>query len=341
MAIAATTYGARAGHDSATSASFIITFVTMHTFVWISCSIMILTVVFYSNKHPQPKWINLNFSWILACFVFAFLLTTGQLFEANPDPSICLFQAAGVNAVTTLTAGTTLAFALQLWFNVVLDSYSNPTRRQVISVRNRDVLLIVIPFIVPLLEFFVTLGYALRNPHRVVLTDSGMFCGLTNPILGKISVIYSTILMIPTLVVQGLLSLYAYRSWSRGSGAGTVQAVTIVRLGVFIIFVVVGIIVSVIKLISPSGSVVANILESLSPVSFALIFGLQRDFLRVWMFWPKPKVTENSECLETSGPGFGLLLKPKEGQQQQHKMSLEKFYTGNEDAIKPAASGVV
>ncbi|KAF5392124.1 hypothetical protein D9757_003199 [Collybiopsis confluens] len=119
------------------SRSLIITFVTMHTFVWISCIVIMLTVIFNSKSiHRQSTWVNLNLSWIIACFVFAFLLTTGQLITPNPNPDVCLFQAAGVNAVTSLwvtcslassrvardkieaimyrTAGTMLALALQV-----------------------------------------------------------------------------------------------------------------------------------------------------------------------------------------------------------------------------------
>jgi hypothetical protein len=281
------------GPDSTASAWLIITFVTMHTFVWTSGSIMILTVIFSSKVQRHPTWINLNFSGILTCFVFAFLLTTGQLYETNPEPKICMFQASGVNAVIPLFTGTMLALVLQLWFNAVFDSNSTP-RRQLVSVRDRDVILIVIPYIVPLIEFFATLGYALRNPHSVVLTDSGMFCGSTNPILGKISVIYSTIIMVPTLIIQGFLLFYIYRTRGRNSHSGPVQVATVIRFGVFLIFVVVSVILSVKSLIRPGSTVVANMVELLAPVSFVFIFGLQGDFLRAWMFWHKPKVNVDS-----------------------------------------------
>jgi hypothetical protein len=127
---------APAGHELFKSLS-IAAFVTIHTFAWTCSSIIILTVVLSPNIQRLPTWINLNLSWIMACFVFAFLLTTGQLYEANPSPNICSFQAAAVNAIPSLIAGTTLALALQLWFNIHL----LPAKRIcVISSRNRDLI---------------------------------------------------------------------------------------------------------------------------------------------------------------------------------------------------------
>ncbi|KAE9399396.1 hypothetical protein BT96DRAFT_994015 [Gymnopus androsaceus JB14] len=272
---------ASAGRES--SVSLITAFVTMHTFAWICCSIIIITVILCPGKiHRQSTWINLNFSWIVACFIFAFLLTTGQLFKADPDPSICTFQAAAVNTVPSLIAGTMLAFTLQLWFNIHL----NPNRTATImSPRNRDKLLIIVPYVVPFIEFFASLGYALQNPHQVSLTDSGMFCGITNPIPGQFSAIYSALLMIPTLFVQGILSLYIYRNWYRFTANNRNTLGIIVRLAMFTFFGVIGIVVSLINLASPANSSEANILESLPPISFVFIFGFQEDIFRVWMFW--------------------------------------------------------
>ncbi|KIK65058.1 hypothetical protein GYMLUDRAFT_39463 [Collybiopsis luxurians FD-317 M1] len=261
------------------SSSLITAFVTMHTFVWISSIVIILTVILSPNIHRQSTWINLNLSWIITCFVFAFLLTSGQLFNANPDSNVCLFQAAGVNAVTSLTAGTMLALALQLWFNI----NPNSARRESRLARRRDILLITVPYIVPLIEFLASVGYAVQNRQEVVLTDSGMFCGMTNPTLRKISAIYSAVLMIPTVVFLVLLSVYVYRNRLQLSGT-----TIIIRFGLFILFGVVGTIASVIDLTDQADSSVANILESLPPVSFVLIFGLQEDLLRVWMFWRAP-----------------------------------------------------
>ncbi|KAJ3915423.1 hypothetical protein F5877DRAFT_81859 [Lentinula edodes] len=293
--------------------AFITAFVAMHTFAWICCFIIIITVVFSPNINRQSTWINLNISWIIACFVFAFLLTTGQLYKTSPHPSVCLFQAAAVDAVSSLVAGTMLALSLQLWLNLRLNS-GNLTG---MSPQQRDTLLIVMPYVVPLIEFLASLGYAGQHPQQVALTDSGMFCGFTNPIPGRIASIYSAILMIPTASAQVALWHYSYRNWYKISKNSRNDLVTMIRLGLFTVFGIVSVIVSILNLTMQVNSSVVNILESLPPVSFVFIFGLQQDLFRAWMFWRTyPTVLKSTS---TVWSGIRLIKTPTENEQSQTK----------------------
>ncbi|KAJ3932558.1 MAG: hypothetical protein NXY57DRAFT_1002410 [Lentinula lateritia] len=268
----------------------------MHTFAWICCLIIIITVVFSPNINRQSTWINLNISWIIACFVFAFLLTTGQLYKTSPHPSVCLFQAAAVNAVSSLVAGTMLALSLQLWLNFRFNS-GNLT--------------------VPLIQFLASLGYAGQHPQQVALTDSGMFCGFTDPIPGRIASIYSAVLMIPTASAQVLLWRYTYRNWYKISKNSRNDLITMIRLGLFTVFGIVGVIVSILNLTMQVNSSVVNILESLPPVCFVFIFGLQEDLFRAWMFWRTyPSVLKSTS---TVWSGIRLIKMPTENEQSQTK----------------------
>ncbi|KAJ3727866.1 hypothetical protein C8R42DRAFT_349156 [Lentinula raphanica] len=227
------------------STALITTFVTIHTFAWTTCLIMIITVFLSPAIHRQSTWVNLN----------------------NPDPQfgVCLFQAAAVYAVQSLVAGTMLALSLQVWWNIQRSKAGSPT----MSTRQRDAILIIFPYIVPAIELIVIASYAGRNSQKVILTESGMFCGLTTPIPGRISAFYSATLMILTTCAQGLLWQYSYRNWYQVSGS------------------VVGVIVNILDLINPFDPSIVNILESLPPLAFVFIFGLQQDILRAWTgrFW--------------------------------------------------------
>ncbi|KAJ4476358.1 hypothetical protein C8J55DRAFT_606820 [Lentinula edodes] len=300
-----------AGRESFTA--LITTFVAMHTFAWICCLIIIITVVSSPNINRQSTWINLNISWIIACFVFAFLLTTGQLHKTSPHPSVCLFQAAAVNAVSSLVAGTMLALSLQLWLNFRFNS-GNLTG---MSSQQRDTLLIAMPYVVPLIEFLASLGYAGQHPQQVALTDSGMFCGFTDPIPGRIASIYSAVLMIPTASAQVLLWRYTYRNWYKISKNSRNDLITMIRLGLFTVFGIVGVIVSILNLTMQVNSSVVNILESLPPVCFVFIFGLQEDLFRAWMFWRTyPSMLKSTS---TVWSGIRLIKMPTENEQSQTK----------------------
>ncbi|KAJ4481188.1 hypothetical protein J3R30DRAFT_3700791 [Lentinula aciculospora] len=300
------------------STALITTFVTMHTFAWTCCLIIITTVVFSPEIHRQSTWINLTISWIIACFVYAFLLTTGELYKANPNPGICLFQAVLVDAVSSLVAGMMLALSLQLWFNL----RSNPFKSTGTPQR-RDTLLIVVPYVVPFIEFFATIGYAVQHPQEVALTKSGMFCGLTNPIFGRISFIYSAILMVPTASAQAVLWHYSYWNWYKLSKNNRNALATMVRLGLFTVFGIVGVLVSLLDLTNQVDLSVVNILESLPPVSFVLIFGLQQDLFRAWIFW--------LTCSSVPKPASGMWSRIR-------SIGTESYSTENEQRRPPSSS---
>ncbi|KAJ3976627.1 hypothetical protein EV361DRAFT_258694 [Lentinula raphanica] len=265
------------------STALITTFITIHTFAWTTCLIMIITVFLSPAIHRQSTWVNLNISWIIACFVYAFLLPTGQLYNPDPQFGVCLFQAAAVYAVQSLVAGTMLALSLQVWWNIQRSKAGSPT----MSTRQRDAILIIFPYIVPAIELIVIASYAGRNSQKVILTESGMFCGLTTPIPGRISAFYSATLMILTTCAQGLLWQYSYRNWYQVSGSVGNALATMVRLAMFTLVGIVGVIVNILDLINPFDPSIVNILESLPPLAFVFIFGLQQDILRAWTgrFW--------------------------------------------------------
>ncbi|KAJ3763540.1 hypothetical protein EV360DRAFT_66231 [Lentinula raphanica] len=247
------------------STALITTFITIHTFAWTTCLIMIITVFLSPAIHRQSTWVNLNISWIMACFVYAFLLPTGQLYNPDPQFGVCLFQAAAVYAVQSLVAGTMLALSLQVWWNIQRSKAGSPT----MSTRHRDAILIIFPYIVPAIELIVIASYAGRNSQKVILTESGMFCGLTTPI--------------------------PYRNWYQVSGSVGNALATMVRLAMFTLVGIVGVIfdrpwlnrVNILDLINPFDPSIVNILESLPPLAFVFIFGLQQDILRAWTgrFW--------------------------------------------------------
>lgn len=271
------------------SKSLVILFVSLHTFVWIASTLIILTVVLSRNVHRQITWLNLNLSWIFACFSFALLLTAGQLFKPQPNASICLAQAAASTSVPSLTSGTTLAFALHLWFNIRSSSYLDRVELKRVTLRN--IALVVVPYIVPLIEFVAAFAYGAQHPEQVVLDGTGMLCGLSTTVFAKISAISVSVIMFITVIFEGWIIYMIYGNWRAHSISnlqGKAGVTTVIRLLAFTLFGIVGIGASLTYLTSKGAdSATANLLQSLPPVSFVFIFGLQWDIIHAWMFWRK------------------------------------------------------
>ncbi|THU93401.1 hypothetical protein K435DRAFT_861557 [Dendrothele bispora CBS 962.96] len=264
------------------SKSLVLLFVALHTFVWTALTIITATVVLSRNVRRQVTWLNLNLSWIFACFAFSLLLITGQLSKPVPDASICLVQAAATISLPSLTSGATLAFALHLWFNIRSSQYQDKAEFKRTTLRN--IALVVIPYIVPLVEFLAAFIYGAKHPEQVVLDGTGMLCGFTTTIFAKLAEISVCVLMFITVVFEALSISVIYRRHSNWKGRNYVAM--LVRLLAFTLFGMLGIGASLTYLTSHGkNAATANLLQAIPPVSFVFIFGLQWDIIKAWMFW--------------------------------------------------------
>ncbi|KAK7435509.1 hypothetical protein VKT23_019631 [Stygiomarasmius scandens] len=285
------------GPESA-SRALVIPFVVLHTFVWVALTIVILTVVLSRHVKRQIVWLSLNLSWIVTCFSFSLLFNTGQLFKSVPDKSICLVQAVATTTFPSLTSGTTLAFALNLWFNIRSCSY----RAEPGTAMFRIVALVVIPWIIPLAAFLAVFMYGAQHPEQVHLDGIGMLCGLTNTVLAKLSAISVSMIMFITAIFEAWTMWMIYRRQLMLKTGISSIATNLLRLSVFTLFGIVGMVAGLTYL-SGHGTdeAVANLLQALPPVSFVFIFGLQRDIFQAWMFWRKddlPTLSNQSEGTE-------------------------------------------
>ncbi|KAK7446970.1 hypothetical protein VKT23_014183 [Stygiomarasmius scandens] len=272
------------------SRSVVLLFVALHTFVWTALTIITLTAILSRHVQRQVTWLNLNLSWIFACFAFSLLLITGQLFKPQPDTSICLIQAAATTSLPSLTSGTTLAFALHLWFNIRSSSYQDRLELRRATLRN--VALVIVPYIIPLIEFLAAFVYGTQHPGQVGLDGTGMLCGLTNTIFAKVSATSVSVIMFITVVFEAWTMWMVYhRHLSRNSIS---SMAALFRLLIFTLFGIVGLVAGLTYLTSHgTNAAAANLLQALPPVSFVFIFGLQMDIFRAWMFWRKDESSSN------------------------------------------------
>ncbi|KAF9034437.1 hypothetical protein BDZ89DRAFT_1130655 [Hymenopellis radicata] len=247
----------------------------MHTFGWIGSLSLLLTVICSSAVNRHLTWMNLNFSWIIACFAAALLLTSGQLFKDTPNSSICLIQSSTMLAVPSLTAGTTLSF---LWIEIKCRAQD----RKAATSFQWDAALALMPFIFPFVFLVIGFTNGYQNPSSVILAPSKMACINTNmPTASQVTIAYCTALMVPTVVLSFLVNLEVYRHWKE-------TLAKMIRLAVFMFFSLIAVVINVIVASGANFGTaygVPNILVSLAPVSYVLVFATQKDIISAWMFW--------------------------------------------------------
>ncbi|KAG7087655.1 hypothetical protein E1B28_013603 [Marasmius oreades] len=261
------------------SGALIALFFSIHTFVWVGSCILLLTVALVSNIRRHPIWVNMKLSWIFACFSFAFLLTTGQLYKSEPIFAICLVQAAAVSSVPILTSGTTLALAIFL----LLATRPGPDAGGKMD-RTRVTALVCVPYILPIGMFIFVLVFGLRDRGQVTLAKDWMVCGIRDPAVGHACNIAVVVIMLPTVIIEGWTITFVYR---RRQVAGPNILSTLIRLSIFTFFGVLAIAISFSSRHFKTAiqMAVGNILQSLPPLAFIILFGLQRDILDTWAFW--------------------------------------------------------
>ncbi|KAJ8075084.1 hypothetical protein PM082_019411 [Marasmius tenuissimus] len=290
------------------SAALIPLFITIHTFVWIGSGIITLTAALSPTIRRHPTWFNLKLSWILACFSFSLLSTTGQLYKPEPVFWICVVQAAAVYSVPFLTAGSSLALAIYLY--LVVRGRENESGGGGGRWKDHVVLLVYVPYILPSIAFFSVLSMGLVDPTNIGLSNNWMVCSIHRyEALGHASNICILAILIPTIIIECITLTSVYRH-KRGRTV-LLPTGTLIRLSVFTVFGVFGTVISFCftRLTSPYqtalGNVLASVRESksrsldislffflcvcshrwLAPLSFIFLFGLQKDIVEAWTFW--------------------------------------------------------
>lgn len=274
------------------SRTLIALFIAIHTFVWVGSSILLITVALSSTIRRHPIWVNMKLSWTFSCFAFALLFTTGQLYKSEPVFGICLIQAAAVASVPILTSGTTLALAIFLY----LATGTGPEAGGQMN-RARSIALVCVPYILPTGVFILILVLGLEGKPHVTLAKDWMVCSASNPKVMQASNIAVVIILLPTVIIEGLAIASVYRKRTT-VGPGPDLIPTLIRLSIFTLFGIFGLIISFASNYFKTAiqTALGNVLQSLTPLSFILLFGLQKDILQTWAFWRrKPQEVEHME----------------------------------------------
>ncbi|KAJ7593225.1 hypothetical protein C8J56DRAFT_1128378 [Mycena floridula] len=276
------------------SNALLVLFFTMHYLGWIGTLLILTTALLSTNVHRHVTWTNLCLAWIVSCFGYSLLLTTGQLFKSTPDFSVCLVQAAAVYATPALTTGATLSLAIHLWLTFRTISETPTARTDAIY----SILLVAVPYFAPIGLFIGVFVYGLQYPSRVLLSESKMYCGVDSTIPGKISAIYVAILVFPTVILEGLVIITLYRNWKGYNRTARNGLRTVVRFSAFTISGIFAISISLSYLSSRSYGRLPNVLMALPPVTFVAVFGSQMaslDLMRAWLFWRRQPVSRDAE----------------------------------------------
>ncbi|KAF9458173.1 hypothetical protein BDZ94DRAFT_1313551 [Collybia nuda] len=280
--------------DEGNSLQLIHVFISFHLFGFFGTIIMLLTACFSRTTPRHPTWISFAISWIISTFSYSLLFLGGHLTGSEPGYPLCLVQGVMIYSAPPLTAATTCALVIQIWFLVRSVATSTSSGKGHILSSMWSASLLIIPYLLYVTIVVAMLVVGIQTPSTVQRVSSGMYCNFANRIPGRISTFLVASIMIPTVFLEIQVCMALRRNWNLfKSQKGSLSM--ILRVVIFTLFGFFAIAASILFFFTVHHGPQLNVVISLIPIAAVLVFATQGDLIRVWMFWRKRPDDANTE----------------------------------------------
>jgi len=204
-----------------------------------------------SSRHPL--FINFCVIWIMSSVVFCILLYAGH--DTGPEPPfmICAIQASLVYAMPIMSSVSLTAMVFHLW--LVLRGVT--TQKFVKNSKKMQRILVALPYLVALPFIIFPATVASIMPQRVSRrqTDFGFYCATNFKPLRTTVAVSVAISLVFLLVCECLVGLICYKSWRSVRAVrvyGWTSASLIVRIGIFTLYIIVGLVACMVAIAFPN-----------------------------------------------------------------------------------------
>ncbi|KAH8110669.1 hypothetical protein DFH11DRAFT_1514159 [Phellopilus nigrolimitatus] len=235
------------------------------------------TMVFTKTAgRRHPTLVNLLVSWFVYATANLLLLYSGEQSKPQPEFSVCLAQASTIYGSTVGVAAATLSLVLQLWMefkNVKLARDS-----QASTLTNAQLLLLPWAFFL-----FITIGalvYGAKNPSTVSIRWV-FYCTLSSSAVIYTVCAFTLVFLAFTLVFEGSVLRTLYKASRQFKAVNQTSYHLMLRVTFFTAYSLTTFIISIIIVLKPT-SIFAYIFVSTLPLAVFLVFGTQKETLRVW-----------------------------------------------------------
>ncbi|KAF8067918.1 hypothetical protein FPV67DRAFT_1164672 [Lyophyllum atratum] len=282
--------------EEGNSLELINVFISFNLFGSFGMLIIIATAIFSRSISRHSTWFSFGISWIISTVSYTLLFWGKNLTGPEPPYTLCLIQGILIYSAPPLTAATTLALVIQIWFvvrSVVTSTSSKAGRIPPLLLTA----LLVVPYLLYVAILVGTLVVGWQHPDTVRRVGSGMYCNFSNRIPGRLSTLLVALIMLPAVVLEALICKALRQQWALFKRQPDALSMAL-RVVSFAFVGILAIALSLVFFFMVHHGADLNIVISMMPVSAVLIFGTQSDLLRVWMFWkkrPAPAVATEKE----------------------------------------------
>ncbi|KAF5373059.1 hypothetical protein D9758_001748 [Tetrapyrgos nigripes] len=255
----------------------------------------IVTVAWLSPSIQRSKtWYSFMMSWIMYDVVNLLLL--GQQTGGEPSHGLCLAQASLRYTVPVLTSFANFAMVLQLFLSVwfCLPVGNNSSARNSIGIY----LLLIIPPGLSLFVFLEALVDGIQHPEKVVRSNSGQVCEISDGISMKISAACVIVAMVSSMLVEICIAVTVCRHWTAfrnlakhdRQSRNWENCESTIRFTFFFLLALFSCAIGLVLTFSQTNDCDSllnaryNIVVGILPVAVAVTFGTQKDILQTFVF---------------------------------------------------------
>lgn len=171
------------------------------------------------------------------------------------------------------------------------------------------VLMLISPYVALAVFGIATAVLSVKHPHKVSRRRRFFYCSLHfDKLAWAMSLFTSTVLLVVT-VLEVQLAYNMYRSWRairKAGHSGGTNVQIILRVLLFGIFVVMGVIISALSVFGHD-SQVPDLFAATTGLVVFLVFATQHDVLKAWCFWRRYSSPSKSEVIHyPRGPTWSL-----------------------------------
>jgi len=261
--------------------------------------ITLVSAKFLRIKKRNPVMTNVILTGFFSAVSPCLLYYAGEINNPNPPVGICLTQA-------TLKHGTGI-MALVALLVLVIDIFM--TTRSIVGSKAqgyhplRNLILLATPYVIFVAFALPVLVMGIQKPELLERLQNLTYCSIQNDIYGNISTGLGVVITLVTvgLEVYTLYILRKSRAIKHVKESKQIDMSLLIRVCSFSGLQVIFIIVTAYNLTPGSPPAISFTYEALMTIGYFLVFGLQPDLIRTWLFMkPAFDASASTEFSESS-----------------------------------------
>jgi len=253
----------------------------------------IITSVVSLRVNRNPTVTNLMLCWAISSFNCCLLFFAGQHRGPEPDKALCQAQSILLYATVPMTATSVFCLVLNLWITIKIAFEPLWASR---FIRWRYHFLLGLPYLMALVFGTAAAVLATTFPEDVTRDRKFFYCTIGGGHdIGIGTTIFATSLLAAVLVMETHVAIVVFRNWCivRNNHYGW----DMLRIVIFSFYGILSETSAFVNLTYPSNPLPYIVLATV-PLAAFLVFGTQKEILRVWCFWKPPQIDEPYPDLE-------------------------------------------